>query len=47
VPRHVLIDVPDFFDLAFHYCPPTGYDWQGNYGDLTSGPMDVWMKSAR
>jgi Collagen triple helix repeat (20 copies) len=45
--RQVLIDVPGFFDLGFHVCSTTNFNWQGNYGNLTSGPMDVWVTPAR
>jgi hypothetical protein len=47
VSRHVLIDVPGFFDLGFHVCSTTNFNWQGNFGNLTSGPMDVWVTSDR
>jgi hypothetical protein len=45
--RQILIDVPGFFDLGFHVCSTTNYDWQGNYGNLTGGGMDVWVSAAR
>lgn len=45
--RQVLISVPGFFDVGFTYCPTTGYDWQGNFGNLTSEPMDIWLAAAR
>jgi hypothetical protein len=47
VPRQILISIPGFFDLGFHVCSTTNYNWQGNFGNLTSGPMDVWVTSAR